>query len=120
MQRSASMALVATLVIAAGAGVVTPAAAQAAMSDVEYMQAAHCAGLAQGARLDTSKVDALLRANQSGRVVEAIDRGDQMRDDARRQASHAGPFERQAQAAERNGVCSAYLATTGQTAQLGR
>ncbi len=118
MQLPASMVLVATLVIAAGAAVVTPVNAEPALSDVAYMQAAHCAGLAQGAKLDTTKVDALLKSQAWGRMAVATDRADEMRDEARRQASRAGPFESQALAAERNGACSPYLGTAPETAQL--
>ena len=112
MQLPASAVLVATLVIAAGAAAVTPVNAEPAMSDVAYMQAARCAGLAQGAKMDTTKIDALLRDQQLGRESVAVDRGGEMRDDARRQASHAGPIERQQLAAEMNGACRAYLGTT--------
>ena len=114
MQVPASIVLVATLVIAAGAAVVSPANAQSQMSDAAYMQAAHCQGRAQGSKLDTTRIDALMHAQEAGRLNAAFDRGEEMREDARRQASHAGPIERQQIALEMNGACRAYVGAAPQ------
>ncbi len=113
MQRSASVAL-ATLAIAAAA--LTPAMAAPTLSDVAYMQAARCAGLAQGAKLDTHGVDALLNTQGVSRTADVLDRADALRDTARLRASRAGPLEQQAMAAEMAGACQPYLGQGGQAA----
>jgi hypothetical protein len=52
------MLLVATLAAAAGAAAISPvqAAETPQLTDVAYLQAAHCAGLAEGAKHDTRHV----------------------------------------------------------------
>ena len=116
MQVPASMVLVATLIVAAGVAVVSPVSAEPAMTNAAYMQAARCAGLAQGADLNTGHVDALLTARASSQGSAVLDESDEMRADAQDQVHRARAAGRRRLEAELNGVCQTYLGRTSQSA----
>ena len=110
MQVPASMLLVATLVVAAGAAAISPvqAAETPQLSDVAYLQAAHCAGLAEGAKRDTRHVDAMLKTEEANRFGWIYDKAQDMRADGARQARRASGLGRQQVDNELN-TCAAYL-----------
>ncbi len=114
MQVPASMLLVATLVIAAGAAVVSPVQAAEApkLSDVAYLQAAHCAGLAEGAKRDTKNIDALLKTEESNRMAWVYDKAQDLRTDGARQARRASGAGVQ-QVANDLKTCAVYLGGPG-------
>jgi hypothetical protein len=71
---------------------------------------AKCAGLAEGFGQDASAFNKLLDARSGGRNNDVIDRADQAKRDAKRNAAHAGEdgkgfYERQI-----TGVCQSYVA----------
>lgn len=111
------MLLVATLVAAAGAAVITPAHAEPAqLSDVAYMQAARCAGLAEGAKRDTAYVKALLNKEEGNRMNWIYDKANELRSDAERDAHGASGLRAERIANELN-ACQVYLGD-GQTASV--
>ncbi len=111
------MLLVATLVIAAGAAVISPAQAAETpqLSDAAYLQAARCAGLAQGAKRDTKHVDDLLKTEEGNRFGWIYDKAQDLRLDGEREARRAGAVSRQQVEAELN-TCAAYLGAPATTA----
>jgi hypothetical protein len=104
------MLLVATLVVAAGAAVISPvqAAETPQLSDVAYLQAAHCAGLAEGAKRDTRHIDAVLKTEESNRPSWVYDKAQDVRSDGARQARRASGVGRQQLDSELD-TCAAYL-----------
>lgn len=82
------------------------------LTDVEYLQAARCAGLAAAENLgamDTSSIDALLKAEGRGRASYIADKADAARDQARRAANRAGTERKSGFVAERAGACQRYF-----------
>jgi len=109
MKTPGSMLLAATLMGAAALAVVTPAAAADRISDAAYMSAARCAGLAEGAKLDTASVTKLLDAQRGGRDFYIQDKADEMRREAARSVQRAGEAGKQRLTAELGGSCKAFL-----------
>jgi len=80
------------------------------LTDVEYMQAARCAGLAAGdAAVDTGSITALLKTQSHGRVGYISEKADEMRSDAARSARHANGFAKERISAELGGACKRFL-----------
>jgi hypothetical protein len=99
-------------VLAATAAVATGALAEARLSDVDYLKAARCRGLAGSealGALDTTALDAKLKAQSRGRPSYIADKADATRKDAERAAKRAGPERKPALIAERDGPCAAYM-----------
>ena len=70
------------------------ASAHPQLSDAQYLSAARCQALMGSAalgRMNTSEIDKALDKASSGRMQMVNDRADQVREDAHRQAAHAGP-----------------------------
>lgn len=83
------------------------------LSDVQYIQANRCLGLMTSKTLatpDATAMSQLIKSQTGGRVEFIYDRADQARDDAQRQANHAGP-DSASLVAERDGVCRALIGT---------
>jgi hypothetical protein len=104
--KSLMTAAAATFVVAATAS----AAPRDAMNDSTYLAVAKCAGLAEGVGQDASVFNKVLDAQSGGRISDVIDRADQARRDAKREAAHAGEdgkgfYERQI-----TGACQRYVA----------
>ncbi|MFI4974879.1 MAG: hypothetical protein ACHP84_10105 [Caulobacterales bacterium] len=98
--------LFAAVLSATAAGVAF--AAPSRLTDVEFLQANRCLGLMSSKSLgeaDVAAVKALVGDQSRGRIGYILDRGDQMREDAARQAGRAGPDLRAHLIAERDGVC---------------
>ncbi len=105
-------------VIAALAGLAAPSlAAPGHMSDSQFVAVGRCQGLAGAKALgqtDAGTFAALLKAQSAGRMPQAWDFADEARDDAARQAAHAGPTARSVLIAEHDGACHT-LAQSGST-----
>lgn len=102
-------ALFAATVLAAGiAAAVTPVHAETMLSDVAYMQAARCAGLAEGSGIDAHRLVQTLD-RQDGRMSYVVDKADELRSDAKREARRASGYDKQQVQAELSGVCRSYL-----------
>ena len=102
-----SCLIAASLCSAAIAGA---ASAHPQLSDAQYLSAARCQALMSSSALgkvDTSMIDGVLKSQASYRTAAVSDRADEVSQDARRAASHAGPSEKAALIAERDGACAA-------------
>ena len=103
------IALTAVVLTAAFA---TAAEARGSLSDVEYLQAARCSGLAaSGAfgEMDTASLDAMLKAEGRGRAAYISDKADSNRADAKRVAARAKNGRKADLQAELSGACARYL-----------
>ena len=86
-------------------------AAPTQLSDAQYLAAARCQGLLTSSALgkqDASAIDRFMTSQERGRQSQVIDRADEARADAAREASHAGPHEKADLISERDGVCQAW------------
>jgi hypothetical protein len=86
------------------------ASARPQLSDAQYLSAARCQALMSSSALgkvDTTAIDQVLKSQASYRMPAVTDRADEVRQDAKRAASHAGPSEKAALIAERDGACAA-------------
>jgi hypothetical protein len=88
--------------------VVTPAGAAERLTDVDYMNAARCAGLAEGAKLDTASVTKLLGEQGRGRDFYIRDEATSKRQDASRWAYRAKAHDERSLGDALNG-CKDYL-----------
>ena len=90
--------------------VATAASAQPGrLSDVAYMQAARCAGLASSATLgsaDAGSLKALVQSQSWGREPYVLDKADEMQSKAKREADHADDYAKARLSAELNGMCA--------------
>ena len=111
MTRFKSVLLFTGAMLATVSGFTTAASAATTerWADTAYMAASRCAGLAQGSKLDTSKLDALLKDQGNGRIGYVSERADTLRDEADRRARHASGAVRQSIDAELAGPCQSYL-----------
>lgn len=81
------------------------------LTDVQFVEANRCLGLMTSKALGTPDAGAmaqLVKAQTGGRIGYVYDRADQARDDAQRQANHAGP-DNSRLVAERDGVCRSLI-----------
>ena len=84
------------------------AAASGRVTDVDYLKANRCKGLATGAGAgDTTALDATLKAEGRSRADAVLQRGQEELTRAKREASKSDLKERVT--AELNGPCMAYL-----------
>lgn len=79
------------------------------MSDVAFIAASRCEGLAQGAKVDTAAITKLLNVQDNDRIDYVRDKAEQARQDAKRQAAHAQGYTQEQVNAELSGSCKAYL-----------
>lgn len=80
------------------------------LTDVEYMQAARCAGIASAdSSISTASINALLKAQSAGRMSFVEDKADEMRSDAARSAKRANGYAKEKLNAELDGACKRYL-----------
>lgn len=102
--------IVAIAALAAAAATSAFAQPNNRLSDVEYMQAARCAGLASAdSSVDTASINALLKAQGRSRVAYIADKADEMRSDAARSAKHADGYAKERLNAELGGACKRFL-----------
>lgn len=100
-----SLMLAATLAAASGVAIAAPAAER--MSDVQFLQLNRCAGLVSAPNMggDGKVVEAAVREQGRGRDPYIMQRADEVRDQATRDARHASGERAAKLAAERDGVC---------------
>lgn len=82
------------------------------LTDVEYLQAARCSGLAASGALgevDTASIDAMLKEEGRGRTGFIVDKAHTTKVDAKRQAARAKPERKAGLQAELNGACARYF-----------
>jgi hypothetical protein len=106
------MRITAALVALAAATAATTAVAQpnVRLSDVDYMQAARCAGIASAdSSIDTASIDSLLKEQSRGRVAYISDKADEMRSTAARSAKRANGYAKERLNAELGGACKRFL-----------
>ena len=110
MRILAGLVITGTLV-GMGAFAATAAAAQPGhLSDVAYMQAARCAGLASSSKLgsaDAAALASLVRSQAWGRDPYVLDKADDMQSQAKREADRADEYSKARLSAELNGACAA-------------
>lgn len=102
-----------SLVIAAAATLASAGLAFAAsdrVTDSQYIAAARCTGLAEGAGQASGPFEAFLKAQARGRSGAVADRADSVRDKARHSARIANQSQRTTFAQELSGACAAYSA----------
>lgn len=90
----------------------TAAQARGDLNDVEYLQAARCSGLAASGALgemDTTTIDAMLKAESRGRTGYIVDKGAAAKADAKRLATRAKSERKAGLQAELSGACARYL-----------
>ena len=102
--RIAAISLFAAATAFAGA-----ATAADSMSDVAFIAASRCEGLAQGAKIDAAALKKMLINQEGARSQYVLDKANEVRDDAKRQASHAQGYAAQTVNDELHGPCAAYL-----------
>lgn len=100
------------LVIAAVAACSFAGAAQAGISDQQFLKAARCRGLAASealGKLDTATLDALLRAEAGGRDLAVQTSANNKIIAARKEADAANDAKKVKLLAEREQVCAAFV-----------
>jgi hypothetical protein len=81
------------------------------LSDTQFVEANRCLGLMTSKTLgtpDAAAMQQLIKSQTGGRMEFIYDRADQARDDAQRQANHAGA-DNSSLVSERDGVCHALI-----------
>jgi len=101
----AAIALAALTLAASGAAA---AAASERFTDVDYIKAGRCRGIAAGMHADTAPFDAFLKAEARTRVDLIMSRADEEGARAKRQAKDANLSAQLS--AELSGACTAYMA----------
>ena len=89
----------------------TAFAAPAHLSDAQYLAAARCSGLIASPALgkgDTQPIDAVLKSEGRVRMPVITQEADEARQNAMRQAGHAGAQGKAGLIAERDGVCQTF------------
>ena len=84
--------------------------AAAAVSDVEYLKASRCRGLADSglAQVDTAALDAFVKSERSGRAPYVLERSKVEYDKAKREAKTDSGDRKARLTAELSGPCQAY------------
>jgi hypothetical protein len=79
------------------------------LSDVGFVGASRCMGLAEGSHTDFEALKALLTREESRHPAYMQDHADEVRTDAKRQAARATGYSKQEIADELAGSCQKYL-----------
>ena len=87
----------------------TASASQADMSDSKYIAVAQCAGIAEGIGGDARPFADVLKTQGATRLGEVLDRADEARADAKRNAANAGMDGKAGFARQLDGTCKSYL-----------
>lgn len=93
--------ITAAVILATAATASTTAFAQTRLSDAQFIKAARCSGLAGDGRFD-----AVINANKRGRDGFVIDKADENRQAAKREAKRASNGGKAQIEAELSGVCA--------------
>ncbi len=102
------MRILTGLVTLAALGATAAAAQPGRLTDVAYMQAARCVGLASSGNLgaDGKSMASWFDSQASGRDPVVLDKADEMRSKAKREADHADQFAKAKLSAELSGSCA--------------
>jgi hypothetical protein len=90
---------------------VAGSAAAARFTDVDYLRASRCKGIAAGLGADTTSLDALLKAERGSRIDTILRHGEEEANRAKRQAADANMKERLS--AELASGCAVYTSAGG-------
>lgn len=102
------MKFAAVMLVAAGLAAAGSAYASAINTDVDYLKASRCKGIAQGlGATDTANLDAALKAESRMRNQVIVDRGQDEMSRAKHQAADANMKDKLT--AELAGACTAYM-----------
>lgn len=103
------MRITTAIFVAAGLAAVA-GTASAAGSDVDYLKAARCKGLASGTltAVDTAALDAYLQTEGRNRTTFVLDRGKIALDQGKREATTNNEARKARLTAELNGPCQAF------------
>lgn len=84
--------------------------AAAAVSDVEFLKANRCRGLAESGltQVDTAAMDAFIKSERSGRAGPVLERGKAEYDKAKREAKTDSGDRKARLTAELSGPCQVY------------
>lgn len=93
--------------VALGLAVAGSAAASGRVTDVDYLKANRCKGIASGMGADTASLDAFIKAEGRTRVDYILQRGEEERSRAKRQTADANL--KGSLSAELSGACTAYM-----------
>ena len=102
---AAACAVVATIAFATAASAQSPER----LTDVAFIAASRCEGLAQGAKVDIAAIKSALVHQDDDRPQAVLDKAEDVREDAKRMASHAQGLDLQSVTNELSGACQAYL-----------
>jgi hypothetical protein len=103
------MRILTGLVMMAALGATAASAQPGRLSDTGFMQAARCAGLASSPTLSSpaaASLAELVKAQKSGRDPYVLDKADEMRRKAKREADKADPYTKSKFEAELQGMCA--------------
>ena len=101
-----NIAIAAALITATGVS-----AGTTHLTDAQYLAAARCQGLFDSHKLgpvDASGINKMMDREGDYRQPAVADRADEARNDAEREADHAGALGRQALVSERDGACQVW------------
>ena len=100
-----------TLLIAAAMGVLGAGQAAAAdrLSDVAYLSAMRCRGLAEARQIDAGSLDAMLKVQKRQRATYIAERGSELRRVGVRDGRSADLSRKARVDTELSGACQAYL-----------
>ena len=103
------MRILTGLILVAGLGATAASAQPGRLTDVAYMQAARCVGLASSTNLgagDGGSMGAWLKTQATGREPFVLDKADEMQRKAKREADRADQYSKPKLAAELSGACT--------------
>ncbi|MDB5444593.1 MAG: hypothetical protein JWP86_2748 [Phenylobacterium sp.] len=101
------MKVAAIAFVALGLAVAGSAAASSRVTDVDYLKANRCKGLASGMGADTAGLDAFIKTEGRSRIDYVLRRGEEEATRAKRQTADANQKDRLS--AELSGGCAAYM-----------
>jgi len=104
----AAIVLVAASMASAGAA---SAATAGIKTDLDYLRASRCRGLAAGMGADTAGLDSALKAEGRARAPVILSRGQDEMERGKRDARNAN--KKDSVAAELSGPCTAYVGSAG-------
>ena len=79
------------------------------LTDMGFIGAARCAGLAEGSHVDAAALRAVVAREENYHYGYTLDRADEMRTEAKSQAERATGYVKQSIADELAGPCQSYL-----------
>jgi hypothetical protein len=105
IQMNAAAISLASLALAGALSATAVAAPAPFASDVDYLRASRCRGIAEGVGADGAALAAYLKGQESGRAAYIVQRGEDERVHAKRQAKG---FAKAQLEAELSGACQAF------------